>query len=280
VPDSAPENAMPPPLLALGGWQNAEWFSPAVVADETVVGFSLPKLPGIRRQNFNVTDRSTAQKVPRGQKMTAPEVAPKRMAGKVALILDTYGATRAVACCRSRFLFETGPVVFFADVPLTKLKARPANKLRRELIDIGVHACVVWVEGSSATLMLWSAAETEITQFINAAVPDQTLHADFFKSVAPAAGKARPVAVPKADQRAAEREAALLREVTALRQQIESLKQARSALGAMEQLGLDDARLKAMLRLLHPDKHGGSEAATEAAKWLNGLRDLLKQKSG
>jgi hypothetical protein len=31
-----------------------------------------------------------------------------------------------------------------------------------------------------------------------------------------------------------------------------------------------------MLRLLHPDKHGGSEAANEAAKWINGLRDLLK----
>ena len=43
----------------------------------------------------------------------------------------------------------------------------------------------------------------------------------------------------------------------------------------METLGLDDARLRAMLLLLHPDKHANSPAATEAAKWVNGLRDIL-----
>jgi hypothetical protein len=46
----------------------------------------------------------------------------------------------------------------------------------------------------------------------------------------------------------------------------------------MEKLGLDDGRLKSMLTLLHPDKHGGSDAANDAAKWINNLRDLLKSR--
>jgi hypothetical protein len=63
-----------------------------------------------------------------------------------------------------------------------------------------------------------------------------------------------------------------------LRNRIAELQRGQSVLGAMETLGLDDARLKAMLLLLHPDKHGNSEAANEAAKWVNGLRDALKAK--
>jgi hypothetical protein len=266
-----------PPLLALGGWQNAEWFSPALMSDATIVGFSLPKLAGLRRQNFNVSQRSVADKVKRG-KQAAADVAPKRVAGKLALILDGVGAARAVSCGRSRFLFDTGPVLFFAEIPLAKLKARAAAKFRRDLAGIGALGCVVWLEGTFATVMVWVITESDITQFVNAAVPDFALHADFFKAVAPAKENAKAPA--RAARRAADREAALLAEVAALRAQIDQLQQARSALGAMEQLGLDDARLKSMLRLLHPDKHGGSEAASEAAKWLNGLRDLLKQKPG
>ncbi len=268
---------MAPPLLALGGWQNAEWFSPALMSDATIVGFSLPKLAGLRRQNFNVSQRSVADKVKRG-KQAAADVAPKRVAGKLALILDGVGAARAVSCGRSRFLFDTGPVLFFAEIPLAKLKARAAAKFRRDLAGIGALGCVVWLEGTFATVMVWVITESDITQFVNAAVPDFALHADFFKAVAPAKENAKAPA--RAARRAADREAALLAEVAALRAQIDQLQQARSALGAMEQLGLDDARLKSMLRLLHPDKHGGSEAASEAAKWLNGLRDLLKQKPG
>jgi hypothetical protein len=262
------------PLLALGGWANADWFSPALMNDATIVGFSLPKLPGLRRQNFNVTERSVAEKLPRGKKPPVPAIAPKRVAGKLALILESAGTTRAVTCCRSRFLFETGPVLFLAEIPVAKLKPRPAAKLRRELAGIGVHGCVVWLEDGATTLMLWVGTETEITHFINAAQPDHPLHADFFKTLSPA--KENAPAGGKAQQRAADREAALLAEVAALRVQIGQLQHARSARGAMEQLGLDDARLKSMLRLLHPDKHGNSEAATEAAKWLNNLRDMLK----
>jgi hypothetical protein len=83
---------------------------------------------------------------------------------------------------------------------------------------------------------------------------------------------------PKAAARDTAREQRLLQDVAALRAQIDALQRANSVTGAMEQLGLDDARLKSMLRLLHPDKHGGSEAANDAAKWLNNLRDLLKAK--
>ncbi len=275
---SGQDEGVAPPLLALGGWQNAAWFSPALLSDATIVGFSLPKLAGLRRQNFNVGERSVAEKVPRGKKPAAPEVAPRRVAGKLALILDGVGAARAVSCGRSRFLFDSGPVLFFAEIPLAKLKARAAAKLRRDIAGIGALGCVVWLEGLLATLMFWVVTETDITHFVNAAVPDFPLHADFFKAVAPA--KEDTKAPARAARRAADREAALLAEVAALRAQIDQLQHARSALGAMEQLGLDDARLKSMLRLLHPDKHGGSEAASEAAKWLNGLRDLLKQKPG
>ena len=68
----------------------------------------------------------------------------------------------------------------------------------------------------------------------------------------------------------------LLAEIAGLRTQVDGLRQSQSALGAMESLGLDDARLKSMLRLLHPDKHANDAAANEAAKWINNLRDLLK----
>jgi hypothetical protein len=33
----------------------------------------------------------------------------------------------------------------------------------------------------------------------------------------------------------------------------------------------------ATLKLMNPDIHGGSEAATEAAKWINNLRSVLKE---
>ena len=65
-----------------------------------------------------------------------------------------------------------------------------------------------------------------------------------------------------------------------MRARIAELQRLHSVEGALETLGLTDARLKAMLLLLHPDKHGNSEAANEAAKWVNGLRDVLKAGAG
>ena len=35
--------------------------------------------------------------------------------------------------------------------------------------------------------------------------------------------------------------------------------------------------VKRLLQLVHPDKHGGSEAATKATAWLLGLRDRVRE---
>jgi hypothetical protein len=263
-----------PALKALGGWSDAPWFTPAIMSDPEIVGFQFPPLPGVRKQNFQITDRSTAEKPKRGAPKTVPAKPPKRIAGKLSHLLDALGATSAVACGRARFLFESAPTLFFAELPLAKLKAKSANKLRRDLIEIGVTACLVSTEGPSAIVMLWPASETTITDFVQQAAPDHPLHIDFFKTPASASDPRPP------RKRDIDRQNQLLREVTTLRQQIEILQQSQSARGAMEKLGLDEARLKSMLVLLHPDKHGGSEAANEAAKWLNGLRELLKAQGG
>jgi hypothetical protein len=272
---------MEPPLKAIGGWIDAPWFSPSVLSDSDVVGFQFPALPGLRKQNFQITDRSTADKSPSSKLKQAPAKPPKRIAGKLSNVLDGFGATRAVACCRSKFLFDSNPVLFFAEIPLTKLKPRSASKLRRELIGIGVRACVVSVDGSSVVVMVWPAADDAITEFVEAAAPEHPIHLDFFK--APSAEHKPDAKTTKdirnrSDPNANDREKKLLREVSALRRQVEQLQQSRSALGAMEKLGLDDGRLKSMLTLLHPDKHGGSDAANDAAKWINNLRDLLKSR--
>ncbi len=266
------------PLKALGGWVDAPWYSSSVLSDPEVVGFQLPPLPGVRKQNFQVTDRSTSDKSPPGRAKNTPVKAPKRIAGKLSLLLDGFGTTRAVACCRSRFLFESAPILFFAEIPLARLKPRSASKLRRELIDIGLSACIVSGNESSVTAMFWPAAEDAITNFVHTAEPEFPIHLDFFKAP-PSEPKPRPAATKgRATASAGDREKKLLREVAALRKQIENLQHSQSAIGAMEALGLDDARLKSLLTLLHPDKHGGSEAANEAAKWINSLRDILKGK--
>jgi hypothetical protein len=262
--------AMAPALKALGGWVDAPWFSPSIMSDPEIVGFQFPPLPGARKQNFQITDRSTSEKPQRGKAKNIPAKPPKRIAGKLSHLLDGIGATRAVACGRARFLFESAPVLFFAEIPQARLKPKSANKLRRDLIDIGVIACLVSTEGPCITAMFWSAGDSAITDFVQQAAPEHPLHLDFFKPPPSDPAPAKP------GKRAIDREKQLLREVSALRQQVETLQQSQSARGAMEKLGLDDARLKSMLILLHPDKHGGSEAATEAAKWINGLRELLK----
>jgi hypothetical protein len=272
---------MAPALNALGGWTDAPWFSPSVLSDHEVVGFQFPPLPGVRKQNFQITDRSTAENSPPGKATTAPTKHAKRIAEKLFNVLDGFGATKAVTCSRTRFLFESGPVLFFAEIPLTKLKPRSANKLRRDLIEIGVSACVVSAEGRSVTIMFWPEADLAITDFVQASEPEHPIHIDFFK--APQTGPERKAKGKKdvqtrTEAAASDREKKLLKEVLALRQQVEKLQLSQSAIGAMDQLGLDDARLKSMLTLLHPDKHGGSEAANDAAKWINGLRDLLKRR--
>jgi hypothetical protein len=270
---------MAPALKALGGWTDAPWFSPSILSDDDVVGFQFSALPGARKQNFQITDRSTAEKSPSSKAKNAPAKPAKRIADKLFNLLDAYGATKAITCCRARFLFESAPILFFAEIPVAKLKPRSANKLRRDLIEIGVSACVVTTEDKSLTLMFWPEADFAITDFVQAAEPEHPIHIDFFKappSEREPKAKGKQEAKSAADVGGSDREKKLLKEVSALRQQIEKLQQSQSAIGAMEKLGLDDARLKSMLLLLHPDKHGNSEAANEAAKWINGLRDLLK----
>ena len=259
------DNTPAPSLLAFGGWSDAPWFDSSVLADAEVVTFSLPKLDGLRKQVFHIIDRT----VPDVASGKAAEVAPKRVAGKLARLLDTYGTRRAIASCRSKFLFESGPILFFAELPAAKLKQRAATKLRREVIELGLRACMVRADAKSAIAMFWPAAETAITEFVDASVPEHAIHPEFDRPPGPAVAR---------DKLPADREAKLLRQIATLQAQVTTLAHAQSAVGAMEQLGLDDARLKSMLKLLHPDKHGNSEAANEAAKWLNSMRELLKGK--
>jgi hypothetical protein len=271
-----------PPLIALGGWLDAEWFCPTLLSDDAVAGFTFPKLPGLRKQSFHVIDRATISKTP--SRKTKPDSAalPKRLAGKVWILLERFGSTRMVACSQVKLLFETGPILFFGEFPASKVKQRSANKMRRELIEIGVRGCVIQAGNDSVIFMFWPSTETAITDFVNTAAPDYALHGDFEKALASSAPRnAKPVpsSATRSDKRASDREAKLLQEIIFLRQQVEALKTGQSPLAAMEQLGLDDARLKSMLKLLHPDKHANSAAATEAAQWLNNLRDLLKGKA-
>jgi hypothetical protein len=270
-----------PALKALGGWTDAPWFSPSILSDSEVVGFQFPPLPGIRKQNFEITDRSKSKEPAPRKAEKAPTKPPKRIAGKLSYLLDTFGATRAVACSRSRFLFEASPTLFFAEMPVPKLKATAANKLRRGLIENGLGGCVVKADGNSVMLMFWPTGDESITEFVQTAEPEFPIHLDFFKT-APArrerGARGKSDTKPRSTATASDSEKKLLREVSALRQQVEKLRQSQTEIGAIQKLGIDDTRLKSMLTLLHPDKHGGSEAANEAAKWINGLREMLKIK--
>jgi hypothetical protein len=275
------DTAVAPALKAFGGWTDASWFSPSILSDGEVVGFKFPSLPGIRKQSFEITDRSTTEKPSPRKAKTPPIKPPKRIAGKLSNLLDAFGATRAVACGRSRLLFEPAPTLFFAEIPVARVKATSANKLRRGLIENGLEGCVVRADGTSVTLMFWPAGDEAIAEFVQEAAPEYPLHIDFFK-LAPArrdaSSKGKSVTIFRSTATASDSEKKLLREVSALRQQVEKLQQSQTEIGAMEKLGIDDARLKSMLTLLHPDKHGGSEAANEAAKWINALREALKVK--
>lgn len=270
-----------PAISALGGWSDADWFCPTVLSDENVVGFTFPDLPGIRRQTFHVRYRTNATKAASNDAKTQSKTQPSRLPARVAQLLEQFGARRAVACYRSNLLFETGEVLFFGEFPLGKLKQRSANKLRRELIEMGVLGCILRIEAASAIGMFWPTTESRITGFVNAAAPEHALHLDFEKTPLNRdcnnVKSARPA---RRHQRTVDaRETQLLEEIFGLRKQVETLRKAQSPLAAMQELGLDEARLKSMLKLLHPDKHGNSPEATDAAKWLNNLRDILKQKT-
>ena len=275
----------PPPLRALGGWLAADWFCPSVLSDAAVVGFTLPKLAGCRKQNFRLVERSAASPPAETAPAELAKKPPKTPQASLANILDEYGATRAAAFRRTTFLFESAPVLFFSEIPPRNLKIRAADNLRRALVGSLLRACVLRVETKLVLAMFWPASEHEITAFVSEALPPYPLHAQFDRpELVAQRGRPEPRRTAESDREQAagtrplapgERER-LLRELAELRSRVTELQQFQSALGAMETLGLDDARLKSMLRLLHPDKHGGSEAANEAAKWVNNLRDLLK----
>ena len=161
-----------------------------------------------------------------------------------------------------------------------RLKQRAANKLRRDLIAIGMRACVLRAAADITTMMFWPSAEPDITAFVFGAAPAHRPHPEFDAEPRPSARRVTGAAADRGAPRDTAREAKLLRQIAELQDQVAALSRAQSAAGAMAQLGLDDARLKSMLKLLHPDKHGNSEAATEAAKWINSMRDLLKAQAG
>jgi len=304
LPEKTAETDVPPPLKALGGWVSADWFSASVLSDQEVVGITLPTLAGLRKQAFRLVERSTPANA-------APNAVEKSFFGRrqsisarLGRILGEYGACKAAAFGRAKLLFESAPTLFFAELPNARLKARAANKLRLQLIENELRGCILDFGKTHCIGMFWPSTETDITLFIDAAMPAQPMHIQFDQAEdarakaldsgrktgpaqppekIPSSGKQargdQPLGARERKRLHAEKDA-LIQEVNGLRAHIEKLQKSQSALGAMEQLGLDDSRLKSMLRLLHPDKHGGSEAANEAAKWINGLRDLLKANAG
>jgi len=280
------EIAVPPSLKALGGWTHADWFSAAVLLDEEVVGITLPKVAGTRKQVFRLVERARpgAPRPPGAGRV--PATAARSISARLGQVLETYGVTTAAAFGRSRLLYDPAPTLFFAELPAKNLKARAANKLRQELIQIGLRGCIVQIERARLIAMFWSSQESEITGFVDAASPPWPLHVQFAQAEQDRTRALEPPRQAVPDQPLGEKErkklhaerAALVQQVNALRVQVEQLQKSQSARGAMDQLGLDDARLKSMLILLHPDKHGNSAAANEAAKWVNGLRELLRNK--
>ena len=284
------DTAVPAPLKALGGWSSAEWFCPSVLHDDDVVGFTLPKLLRGRKQSFRIVERS-APGSGKGQPAAEARLLPKRAgAPGIADIIDAAGADSAAAFRRATFLFEAAPVLYFAKIPLAALKIRAANKLRAALIDSFYRGCTLHIDAAHVIAMFWPAAETEITDYISDAGPPYPMHPDFETASNKSYGRHdadrnnHQTGQRKEDrqrdqeqQKLRQANAKLLYEIAALRTQVDTLRQSQTALGAMESLGLDDARLKSMLRLLHPDKHGNDDAATEAAKWINNLRDLLRK---
>ncbi len=279
------DTSIPPPLRALGGWEEAEWFDPSVLTEGEVVGITLPAVAGSRKQNFELDERTAAAADPKTR--GAKKAVPARVPAGIGQILDAAGSIQAASFRRPRFFFGAPPTLFFAAVPTAKLKTRAADALRRNLIASAYRGCVLSHRADLVTAMFWPGTEAEVTAFIRAAGPPYALHTQFDRaeeerrSAEPARrgslGRASAAAPPSQRQQdTAERER-LLTELDGLRAKICELERLHSVEGAMETLGLTDARLRAMLLLLHPDKHGNSEAANEAAKWINGLRDVLRR---
>jgi hypothetical protein len=299
LPGKTADTDSPPPLTALGGWTSADWFSASVLSDEDVVGITLPKLAGLRKQTFRLVERSAPGSAPTAVTKTYSG-RRQSISAKLGAILEAYAPSKAAAFGRTKLLFDPAPTLFFAELPAARLKARAANKLRAQLIENELRGCILDIGKTHLIAMFWPSSETGITLFVEAAQPSHPMHIQFDQAedararaledgrkpaaTFPPEKSPSPAKPKRADQplgakertRLQSEKAALIQEVNTLRAQIEKLQKSQSALGAMEQLGLDDTRLKSMLRLLHPDKHGGSEAANEAAKWINGLRDLLK----
>jgi hypothetical protein len=44
----------------------------------------------------------------------------------------------------------------------------------------------------------------------------------------------------------------------------------------LEDIGLDRRRWRQLVQLAHPDRHGGSAAATDTTAWLNRLRAIIE----
>ena len=269
------DKSIPPPLRALGGWVDAEWFDRSVLDGREVVSITLPQLPGSRKQSFELADRSVRQVGPKKATKPKPAAMPDKVPRGIGEVLDDVGMIRAAAFRRPRFFFEAAPTLFFADIPLANLKARAADRLRRNLIENAYRGCVLACGLEGVAGMFWPNQDAELTAFIRAASPPHALHPQFDAMEAQRRAAAPRSGRREAPEQRAERER-LLAELDGLRAKVVELERQQSVLGAMEALGLDDARLKAMLLLLHPDKHGNSEAANEAAKWVNGLREALR----
>jgi hypothetical protein len=83
-------------------------------------------------------------------------------------------------------------------------------------------------------------------------------------------------AVGAAEERAAAAEAEAARVKAKASRVVRAYKAAKKALSEVQEpegQPLSAAQVKALIHLCHPDKHGGSEKATEVTKWLLALRD-------
>ncbi|MBV1797943.1 hypothetical protein [Siccirubricoccus sp. G192] len=214
---------------------------------------------------------------------------------------------------RRRVIFwPDPPILLFVQLPRDALGIRRANQVRRKARASKMLACVLDVGDQAINLLFWHKEEKKITANVLNAQPNMPLR---MLQPEPIRKQRKPASRPNStsdfdaiseyntrpqsefypnqievDSIRAERDLALakhdavlaennaiLEEIFRLKTELKRIRKNQTSTSAMAQLGLDDARLKALLFLLHPDKHGNSEAATEAAKWVNGLRDELKR---
>ncbi len=259
------------PLAALGGWSNSP--NPTFL--------DLRKARGLRAAVYRLLDLS-----PWRITETKRQINTRLWDD----ILDDFGGVKHITCGYRNLLFPVDPLLQVVEFPYEKISGNFALDLQRRTRG-RLLACVLHQCANQVTVLFWKRKATEITGRILAAGPDTPLPLlieEYWERAPPR--RSTPHVHPPKEPNSSSEEAKddprhyrnelhrLLAEIVELRAQLSNQQQCLPKVDAIEALGLDDARLKAMLLLLHPDHHDNSAAATEATKWVNNLRDVLAMK--